>query len=259
MLNIIRHDTAAPTGADAPALILAHGLFGSAKNWGAVARALSASRPVLAVDMRNHGESFHDADMSYDAMADDLAEVIATLDGPVDIVGHSMGGKAVMRLTERGGEAAQRLRRVIIADIAPIAYEHSHLDLIEAMQALDLSQISRRSDADRALTERVPDRALRGFLLQSLDVSGKTWRLGLDHLAAMMPEIIGYPTDAGRFDGALTMLAGGNSPYVPDAAWPDVLRRFPQARLVRMAGLGHWLHAEDPERFIAEVEATLHG
>ncbi|MEO0693153.1 MAG: alpha/beta fold hydrolase, partial [Pseudomonadota bacterium] len=38
-------------------LVIAHGLFGSARNWGVIAKRLGETRPVISVDMRNHGES----------------------------------------------------------------------------------------------------------------------------------------------------------------------------------------------------------
>lgn len=50
MLNIIRHD-----GPDGPnPLLIAHGLYGSGRNCGVIAKRLSSDRTVIAVDMRNH-------------------------------------------------------------------------------------------------------------------------------------------------------------------------------------------------------------
>ena len=72
MLNIIRHD-----GPEGPTpLLIAHGLYGSGRNWGVIAKRLSSDRTVLAVDMRNHGTSPWSDSHTYPAMAADLAEVI---------------------------------------------------------------------------------------------------------------------------------------------------------------------------------------
>ena len=84
-------------GGERPLLIV-HGLFGSGRNWGVIARALSARRPVLTVDMRNHGDSPRTDSHTYADMADDLAQMIAAHGGRADVVGHSMGGKAAMVL-----------------------------------------------------------------------------------------------------------------------------------------------------------------
>ena len=92
---------------DLPPLLIVHGLFGSARNWGAIARDLSDRRQVLAVDMRNHGSSLHDPDHSYAAMAGDLAQVIGA--GRMDVLGHSMGGKAAMVLALTQPDRVDRL------------------------------------------------------------------------------------------------------------------------------------------------------
>lgn len=81
--------------ADKNDLLIAHGLFGSARNWGVIATRLSDRRRVRAVDMRNHGASDWFDTHSYTDMAGDLAEVI---EAPCDVLGHSMGGKAAMVL-----------------------------------------------------------------------------------------------------------------------------------------------------------------
>ncbi len=62
-------------GAGEP-LVIAHGLFGSARNWGVISKRLSDTREVVAVDMRNHGESGWDDHHSYPALAADLAETV---------------------------------------------------------------------------------------------------------------------------------------------------------------------------------------
>ena len=60
-----------------PPLVLLHGLFGSARNFGAVQREFAQQRRTIALDLRNHGASPHDGDMRYATMA---ADVLQTLD-----------------------------------------------------------------------------------------------------------------------------------------------------------------------------------
>ncbi len=252
MLNAIRHGQ--PT--DAPPLVIAHGLFGSARNWGAVAKRLAARREVIAVDLRNHGDSPRDPDASYPALAADLGAVIDAAGGRVDLLGHSMGGKAAMALalTSPG-----RVARLIVADIAPVAYGHSQIGYVRAMQSVDLGRVARRADADAALAAAVPDPALRAFFLQSLAVGpeGARWKLDLATLADQMPSIMGFPDLAGRFDGPALFLTGGGSDYVRPEHWPAIRARFPAARRETLPGAGHWLHAEAPGPFAAAVEAFL--
>jgi esterase len=251
MLNTIRH----PGPAEAPPLVIAHGLFGSAKNWNAIAKRLSQGREVIAVDMRNHGDSPHAAVHDYPAMAADLAEVLETL-GEADLLGHSMGGKAAMTLAlTRPG----LLRRLVVADIAPVAYGHSQIGYVEAMKALDLAPLRRRSEADAGLKASVPEAGVRAFLLQSLAIGpeGAAWKLNLDALEDQMPAIMGFPDLPGPFDGPTLFLTGAKSDYVTEAHWPRIEALFPHLERVAVPDAGHWLHAEAPEAFCAAVEAFL--
>src|SRR6056297_358673 len=172
MLNRIEHG--APT--DRPGLVIVHGLYGSGRNWGVIAKRLADSRHVVAVDQRNHGASPWFDTHSYEDMAADLADVFEETGAPCDVLGHSMGGKAAMVLALTRPDLVNSL---IVADIAPVAYEHSQIQYIEAMKAVDLSRVERRSDADRALATGIEDQGIRAFLLQSLDVKEKRWRLNL--------------------------------------------------------------------------------
>lgn len=239
-----------------PPILIAHGLFGSGRNWGVIAKRLSEVRRVLTVDMRNHGESFWADSNTYEDMAEDLATVIAAHGGVADVLGHSMGGKAAMVLALTQPDA---LRRLLIADIAPVSYTHGagHLDLIAAMQALDLTTVETRGDADRALTAAIPSPSVRAFLLQSLDVKEKRWRLNLDVLARTLPNILAFPDVPGPFPGPTLFLAGGKSHYIQPEYRTRIRNLFPAAKQATLPDTGHWLHAEKPRDFEATALVFL--
>lgn len=231
-------------------MLIAHGLYGSARNWGVIAKRLSEDRQVIAVDMRNHGLSPWYDTHSYPDMAGDLAQVLEGLDGPFDVLGHSMGGKAAMVLALSHPELVNRL---IAADIAPVAYSHSQIQFIDAMKAVDLTKIERRSDAGEQLAGVVDDPTLITFFTQSLDVKEKKWRLNLDVLARDMPKILSFPEVSGTFDKPTLFLSGANSDYVKREYRDDIKALFPQAQFAKIPGAGHWLHAEKPREFEAAV------
>lgn len=242
------------TGA-APPLLVVHGLFGSARNWGAIAKRLSTDRHVIAVDMRNHGDSPWSESHDYPAMASDLAGVIAEHGTPMDVLGHSMGGKAAMMLALTQPELVNRL---LIADIAPVSYGHSQRQLVAAMQALDVAALSTRTQADAALAETVTEPGVRAFLLQSLDLRATPprWRLNLSALDHEMDRITGWPEDAqGQFGGPALFLSGGQSDYVLPEHRQVIKALFPEARFAKIPAAGHWLHTEDPRAF----EQTARG
>ncbi len=252
MLNMITHGT--PT--DKPTLLIAHGLYGSARNWGVIAKRLSDERQVIAVDMRNHGASPRTDSHGYPDMADDLAEVIADIGGPVDLVGHSMGGKSAMMLalTHPGS-----LRRLVVADIAPVAYTHSQIQFIDAMRAVDLDQVTRRSDAAQQLAAQGVEPSLQSFFTQSLDVANRRWLLNLDTLEREMPKVVGFPDLSGSWTGPTLFLSGAESDYVTPEHRPRIRSLFPKARFAKIPGAGHWLHAEKPREFEASVRAFLNA
>ena len=235
----------------APNLLIVPGLFGSARNWGVIQKRLSDSFRVTSVDMRNHGDSGWADDHSYAALAGDLAD---TLDGPSHVLGHSMGGKAAMVLALTQPDLVDRL---IVADIAPVAYTHSQAHLVEAMQALDLSKISTRAEADAALAEHVDTKGVRAFLLQSLDVRAGRWQLNLDVLGREMPKIVGWPGTKGEFPRETLFLSGADSDYVTDDSRETIRDLFPKARFAAIPDAGHWLHAEKPRETEAAIRTFL--
>jgi esterase len=249
-LNVI----AVGSPSDLPPLLIVHGLFGSGRNWGAISKRLGQTRFVLAVDMRNHASSPWADSHGYDDLAADLAAVIAAQGSAMDVLGHSMGGKAAMALALTQPALVNRL---LVADIAPVAYAHSQNHLIAAMRALPLDQISTRMEADAALRSAVSDDSTRAFLLQSLDLRSDPprWILNLDVLERDMDRITGWPDIVGQFDGPTLFLSGGRSDYVQPQHRAPIKMLFPQARFAKLPDAGHWLHAEAPRAFI---DTALH-
>ena len=252
MLHTIAHGIANAK----PPLLIAHGLFGSGRNWGVIAKRLSDERQVIAVDMRNHGSSLHSDDHSYTALADDLAEVIAAHGGQADVLGHSMGGKAAMVLAL---EHAEMVNRLTVADIAPVSYSHSQQQYINAMRTLDLSQIEGRAEAQAALLPLVEDPTLASFFTQSLDLKARKWRLNLAALEANMPQILSFPAIDACFTGPSLFLTGATSHYVTRDHRPQIKALFSEARFAKIPEAGHWLHAERPRAFEAAVRTWLNA
>ncbi len=236
-------------------LVLLHGLFGAASNWGRVQRRLAEGRLVLALDARNHGGSPHDEAFDYRVMAQD---VLDTLDsegiGPAAVIGHSMGGKTAMHLALA---APDRVERLVVADIAPVSYEPHFRTIAAAMQALPLVSGLTRADANAAMAKAAPDPDVRAFLLQNLRFGDPpAWRIGLDEIAAGLPAIERWEAD-GTYGGPVLVLRGERSPYVQPEHRALFRALFPAARFASLRDAGHWLHAEAPDAFVDTVRAFL--
>jgi esterase len=246
-------------GESGPPVLILHGLLGSARNWSTFARQIGATRRVFALDLRNHGTSPWADRMTYDRMAKDVGAFMARQELPAAaVIGHSMGGKVAMRLALAHGELVLRL---VVVDVAPVAYRRSFNAYVEAMRGLDLSGISRRSEADARLAEQIDDPGVRGFLLQNLvsTEDGLAWCVPLQALADSMPELVGFPEsrDAEPYAGPCLFVTGGRSDYVRPEHHATILRLFPEAQFVTIPDAGHWVHAEAPNAFLEVVSAFL--
>jgi pimeloyl-ACP methyl ester carboxylesterase len=237
-----------------PTLLIAHGLYGSAKNWGVIAKRLSDTRRVITVDMRNHGDSPRFDTNSYPEMASDLAQVIEHIGGPVDVLGHSMGGKTAMMLALNFPDL---VRSLIVGDIAPVSYSHTQIHFLEAMKAVDLSRVTRRSEASAQLADLGVEPALQSFFTQSLDLTNKRWKLNFDALTLDMDKILSFPPVTTTFNGPTLCLSGAASDYVTPEHRPTIKPLFPNARFAKIPQAGHWLHAERPREFEAAVRTYL--
>jgi esterase len=240
-----------------PPAVLLHGLLGAGQNFGAIQKALAARWRVLALDLRNHGSSPHAPGMTYAEMAADVAETLRGAGAwPASVIGHSMGGKVAMALALAHPDAVARL---LVADIAPVPYRAVEFrTYVAAMQALALKPGLTRRDADAALSDAVAVPALRGFLLQNLlfAETPPRWRIGLAEIAAGMGDITGWHDPPGRYDGPVLALSGDRSDYIRPEHHPLFRRLFPAARFRTMPA-GHWLHADNPQGFVAEAEQFL--
>ncbi len=244
---------------EGPPLVILHGLFGSSRNWASVARRLSETHRVFAVDLRNHGVLPWAESMDYGEMAEDVRAFLARhgLAGAT-VMGHSMGGKIAMRLALEHGRDVGRL---IVVDIAPVAYTHTHRPTVEAMRAVDLATTERRADIDQQLQAAIPEAALRSFLLHNLvSADGRlTWRINLAALAANMDTLIGFPEDLAdlTYGGPTHFLTGAVSEYVRDAHHTRIRDLFPKAEIDSIPDAGHWVHAEQPAAFLERVRSIL--
>ncbi len=245
------------TGTGRP-LILLHGLFGSMENLAGVSQRLQDHFQIHGLDQRNHGRSPHTDTMDYPAMADD---VIGYMDeqglAQACLLGHSMGGKVAMQVALR---APERVERLVVADIAPVAYQPRHDAILEGLSQLDLTRITSRQQADEALAAYVPTAAIRSFLLKNLqripepERSGDAvfrWRLNLPVIQQCYNRLAAAPEATQPYPGPVLFLKGEDSAYIQAKHRDEVARLFPNARLKVITGTDHWLHAEKPDTFAA--------
>ncbi|WP_339674646.1 alpha/beta fold hydrolase [uncultured Zhongshania sp.] len=245
------------SGSGPVSVVLLHGLFGSASNLMSVARSLESHFTVVRMDLRNHGKSAHSDQMDIPVMAEDVIAAMDVLEMPcAHFLGHSLGGKVAMQVAITHPE---RVKRLIVADIAPVRYGRGHDAIITSLLALELRSLKNREQADQLLTKSVPEVAIRQFLLKNLMRDGKdgwAWRMNLPVIAELYDNLRDAPS-AEPFDGPTLFIRGELSGYIRDENRAPMMRQFPNMYFETIANAGHWLHAEYPLIFNGLVNEFL--
>ncbi|MCH8276364.1 MAG: alpha/beta fold hydrolase [Bacteroidetes bacterium] len=239
-------------------LIILHGLLGSSGNWHALAgKVFSREYRVLTIDQRNHGRSPHSEEFSYDVMVDDLIGLMDDLGlESAHLIGHSMGGKTAMHFALTHSE---RVDDLVVVDIAPVDYPDLHDETFEALFAVDPSEYSSRKEIENALAVYIKGSRVRQFLLKNVShEDGRyVWKMNLEAIHrgydTLREAVLGWQP----FDGATLFIRGGKSDYVQDEHEISIRTLFPHAEMVTIDDVGHWIHAEAPDRFGEIVMAFL--
>jgi esterase len=253
-------------------LIILHGLYGSSDNWHTIGRELSSHYTVYLVDQRNHGNSPHDPVHTYTAMAADLYEFMQNhVESPAIIIGHSMGGKTALLF---GLQHPEMVAKMIIVDISPIGYNmanvsaagHYHLQISKALAAVNPDRLKSREEADRILASDIPSVSVRQFLLKNLKRTADghfKWNLNLEALSENMQAIFSGVVGENTGDPAiipqfpLLFIKGERSEYIRSNDEEAIRHFFPRAALQIIPRAGHWVHAEEPAKFLEVVNEFL--
>ena len=223
-----------------------------------VARSLSQYYCVYSLDLRNHGLSFRSDSMDLAQMA---ADVLCFMDHMgiecVNVLGHSLGGKVAMQLAL---SEPSRVAKLIVADIAPVAYEAGHHEVFAGLRAIDIESIESRTQAEQILQQYVAEPGVRLFLLKNLyrNEQGKfAWRLHIPVIYNEYDKLREANTTENPFDGAVLFIKGENSDYILPEHSDQIRYLFPNAAFKVIQNTGHWLHAEKPEVFNSVVKKFL--
>ncbi len=232
-------------------LILLHGLFGSSDNLFSIAKELAKKYHVYVVDERNHGNSPWSDIMNYDVMADDIKEFMEdhSLQNAL-IVGHSMGGKASMKIAQKYPEL---VRKLVVSDIAPRYYAPHHQTILAGLNGVNLETVQSRTDADNQLAAHIKDLPTRQFLLKNLgrDENGQfKWKINLNVITKQIEFVGAGINDSEVINMPALFVRGGKSDYIKVTDEPIIKRIFPNSTVKTIEGASHWIHADKPVEFI---------
>lgn len=236
-----------------PYLVILHGLFGSGDNWQTHAKFLSQWFQVVLIDQRNHGHSPHSEEISYPLMCQDLSETLDSLQiEKAHFLGHSMGGKTVMKFAQN---YQNKVESLMVIDMGIKGYPPHHDIIFKGLHAVDVESCSSRKEAEQRIQPFIPDASTQQFLLKSLywvEEGKLAWRFNIpaleNNIAMILQELSKKP-----FSGPTLFLTGGKSSYVLASDHDEIRSVFPDVMFVEIPNAGHWVHAETPKEFLQAI------
>lgn len=240
-------------------MIILHGFLGMSDNWKSLATQFaSAGFQVHALDLRNHGKSFHSNEFNYEVMVEDVKNYIQVHQLTKSVVlGHSMGGKVAMLLATMYSNLVSKL---IIADIGPKYYAPHHQTILAGLNAVDFSKNPSRSEVEQIVSNCITDFGTRQFLLKNLywkTPEQLAFRFNLQVFNDKIETIGTALPFENKFDGPTLFLRGAKSDYILDSDFETIYHHFPYATIDTISNAGHWLHAENPKDFQLNVMQFL--
>ncbi len=232
-----------------PTVILIHGLFGSLENLGMVRRGLQTEFDVISVDLPDHGSSPTSEQFSFAHYANSVIQLMDELSlSSAHFLGHSLGGKIAMTIALHHPE---RVKKLIIADIAPVTYPPRHDAIFAGLNCVDLVRHTDRKQAETAMKQHIAEAGVRQFLLRSfvLDDGVPQWRFNLSLLQRDYPLLSEGLSHDTPFIGPTLFIKGENSDYITAKHRDKIHQLFPHAKARIIENTGHWLHAEKPDVF----------
>jgi esterase len=241
-----------------PPIVILHGVFGSSDNWLTVSKGLAETHKIYLLDARNHGQSPHTDEFNYDIMADDLFEFINQhqLVKPI-IIGHSMGGKTVMKFAVKYPDAFSKM---VVVDISPRYYKPHHQTIIAGLNAIPIDNLKTRQEADDILKTFEPELGVRQFLLKNIyrnDDNGFSWRMNFEVIKNKIENIGEALYEGAKITKPTLFVRGANSKYIQEKDIELIRTIFSDVSISTVEGSGHWVQAEKPKEFLEAVKKFL--
>jgi pimeloyl-ACP methyl ester carboxylesterase len=256
-----------------PPLMLIHGGLDHCRNWDAVALALRDRYTVYTPDLRGHGDSARALGGMYSLseFVLDIATLVASLsEGPLAIIGHSLGGAIALQYA---GTFPERVSKVVaIEGLGPPGIEHqpAHVRMrhwIDHMHEMERRQPRRYAsleDATHRMMEANP--RLRPEMARHLTAHG-TQRNDDDTLSWKFDNYVRLrsPYEFNLEDAqdiwsriqAPVLLIKGRESWAPDPEKSGRAAAIPNYRSVIIQDAAHWVHHDQLDRFLEVIMEFL--
>lgn len=227
-------------------------------NWGSFGKEMGEICPVHLIDLRNHGKSFHSEEMSHDDLAHDILHYMESHHvEKINLLGHSLGGKAVMQFAIK---YPSKVENLIVVDISPKAYPPHHQGIIKALETVDFEKQTSRQEIEEILQQYIPEKSVIQFLTKNLywtDDKKLNWRFNLKTLSEKYSEFVSNAIKFGVFTGKTLFISGAKSNYILPQDEFQIKQQFPNSEIITIKNAGHWVQAENPKDFFEVTKQFL--
>ncbi len=240
-----------------PKLIFLHGILGQGRNWQSIAKNFSKNFQCLLIDQRGHGKSFHPSKgFELKDYSNDISDLLEKLgwEEPVNLLGHSMGGRVAVHFASQHPE---KVKKLVVVDIGPTSDWSSMQSIIDKLNFVPVPFAS-REDARSFFENEFLDRYKSKMLMEFFD-SNITERNGEYDWVFYKPGIIQTLENSrsrdhwGEFKNLkmpTLLIRGELSDDLKREDFQKVIDNNELIEGVEVKGAGHWVHAEKPREVI---------
>jgi len=241
-------------GEGKPVIIL-HGLYGMSDNWNTIGKKIAEKNfCVFIPDQRNHGESPHSAEFSYEILAGDLTDFIQqhSISDPI-IIGHSMGGKVAMTYAMNHPGSIDKL---VVVDIGIKNYGPHEEELVDALISVNIENTSSRNEIENLLLDKIKSIRVSQLMMKNVKRISEghfEWKLYVKAIKENFSLLFAGIESGMQYDGDVLFIRGELSDYIKDEDVPGIRKLFTNVKIRTIEGASHWVHADKPEEFLKLV------
>ena len=244
-------------------ILIAHGWLGMGDHWLKIGEFLAdCGFHVLIPDMPNHGRSFHTNDFSYEETAiflHDFVERKKISESPI-LIGHSMGGKLIMKMADLFPREYEKL---VIIDILPINYPFllSKNGIANVLLNTNISAFETRGSLLNFLKTQISDKGWLALIMQNvqteiiLETDNKitlSWKSNVQMLAKKMDKVAGE-IEIGKIETPTLLIRGDSSDFTKKEDLWILKEKFPNSKIETIDSCGHWVMVEKTILFLKQL------
>ena len=225
-----------------PTLLLIHGFLDDESVWDGLIESLGGEVDAVSYDLPGFGSrsgSVAEAlGTTLDSLADEAGEVVEEIEGPVIVVGQSLGAQIAELVAARHPD---EVRGLVLITPVPLGGTQLPDEVLAPFRALGGDRVAGRAvraQLSPHMSEELLDRLADVGMPVSVDVTA--------HYADMWNTGIPAAPATSAFDGPVLVIRGGADGFVNQQLVASITPRFPEVDLKVIDRAGHWVHAECP-------------